>query len=285
MASSGAAAASQKKNILVMFDVDGTLTPARKAVEPHIKAFLGALRAHVTTAMVGGSDLPKQTEQLGEDVLHMFDYVFPENGLKAYQGGALIGETSFLNHLGEARLKALVNFVLAYLSRLDIPKKRGTFIEFRTGMLNVSPIGRNCSQAERDEFERYDHEHKVRAAMIAALQAEFPDYGLKYSIGGQISFDVFPVVRGSGGGGGGGGGRLLNRAAFCLTHAHHARRRAGTRPFRCATSSPRALTRSTFLATRRTRAATTMRSSPRPRSRATASRAPRTRSASAASCS
>jgi hypothetical protein len=24
-------------------------------------------------------------------------------------------------------------------------------------MLNVSPIGRNCSQAERDEFERYDH--------------------------------------------------------------------------------------------------------------------------------
>lgn len=33
---------------------------------------------------------------------------------------------------------------------------RGTFIEFRSGMLNVSPIGRNCSQEERDEFERYD---------------------------------------------------------------------------------------------------------------------------------
>lgn len=34
--------------------------------------------------------------------------------------------------------------------------RRGTFIEFRMGMLNVSPIGRNCSQEERDEFERYD---------------------------------------------------------------------------------------------------------------------------------
>lgn len=33
---------------------------------------------------------------------------------------------------------------------------RGTFIEFRSGMLNVSPIGRNCSQEERDEFEKYD---------------------------------------------------------------------------------------------------------------------------------
>lgn len=33
---------------------------------------------------------------------------------------------------------------------------RGTFIEFRSGMINVSPIGRNCSQEERDEFEKYD---------------------------------------------------------------------------------------------------------------------------------
>ena len=192
---SGGAAAPAKRNILVLFDVDGTLTPSRKAVTPAILSFLASLRGRVTTGMVGGSDLPKQLEQLGEGVLHMFDYVFPENGLKAYKDGALIGQTSFLDKLGEERLKALVNFLLGYLSTLDIPKKRGTFIEFRTGMLNVSPIGRNCSQEERDEFEAYDHAHKVRATMIAALLAKFPDYGLKCSIGGQISFDVFPVVR------------------------------------------------------------------------------------------
>lgn len=28
--------------------------------------------------------------------------------------------------------------------------------------------------------------------MVAAMQAEFADLGLTYSIGGQISFDVFP---------------------------------------------------------------------------------------------
>ncbi len=38
----------------------------------------------------------------------------------------------------------------------------GTFIEFRNGMLNVSPIGRNCSQEERDEFERFDETAGVR---------------------------------------------------------------------------------------------------------------------------
>lgn len=33
---------------------------------------------------------------------------------------------------------------------------RGTFIEFRNGMLNVSPVGRSCSQEERIEFYQLD---------------------------------------------------------------------------------------------------------------------------------
>jgi hypothetical protein len=47
MASSGAAAASQKKNILVMFDVDGTLTPARKEATAEMLQFLKALKGKV----------------------------------------------------------------------------------------------------------------------------------------------------------------------------------------------------------------------------------------------
>ncbi len=101
---------------------------------------------------------------------------------------------SFREFLGEARMKEFINFTLAYLSTIDIPVKRGTFIEFRNGMLNVSPIGRNCSQQERDDFEVYDKEHGVRKTMVETLQARFAHFGLKYSIGGQISFDVFPIV-------------------------------------------------------------------------------------------
>ena len=60
-------------------------------------------------------------------------------------------------------------------------------------MINVSPIGRNASTEERNEFERYDKEHQIRAKFVEALKKEFPDYGLTFSIGGQISFDVFPA--------------------------------------------------------------------------------------------
>lgn len=164
---------------------------AQKAT-PEMLEFLQRLRKTVMIGMVGGSDLKKQREQLGETVLDMFDYTFSENGLVAYKGRDLIAEASITAHLGEERLQKLINFILHYVADLDIPVKRGTFIEFRKGMLNVSPIGRNCSQKERCDFEVFDKEAKVRETFVKVLQDKFAQYDLTYSIGGQISFDVFP---------------------------------------------------------------------------------------------
>ena len=59
-------------------------------------------------------------------------------------------------------------------------------------MVNISPIGRNCAKDERNAFEEYDKEAGVRKAFVAALYKEFADLNLHISIGGQISFDVFP---------------------------------------------------------------------------------------------
>jgi phosphomannomutase len=155
---------------------------------------LAKLREKVVIGTVGGSDMQKQMEQLGNDVLSNFDYCFAENGLVAYKNGQLIAKQSLSEHLGDDVLKRLINFMLAYMSKIDnIPVKRGTFIEFRNGMLNVSPVGRNCSQEERDAFEKFDLEHNVRKDFVEALQKEFSDVDLTYSIGGQISFDVFPT--------------------------------------------------------------------------------------------
>ncbi|KAJ3040118.1 Phosphomannomutase [Rhizophlyctis rosea] len=178
---------------LVLFDVDGTLTPARKDVSPEMKQVLADLRKKVVIGFVGGSDLSKQKEQLGESCIEDFDYCFSENGLTAYRKGQQLASQSFIGWLGEEPYKKLANFVLKYIADLDIPKKRGTFIEFRNGMINISPIGRNCSHAERDEYEVYDKEHKIREKFVEALKAEFGNYSLTYSIGGQISFDVFPT--------------------------------------------------------------------------------------------
>ena len=117
---------------------------------------------------------------------------FAENGLDAWEDGKPTAKQSFAKHLGEPNLKKLINWVLHYFSTIDVPVKRGTFIEFRAGMLNVSPVGRNCSQEERDAFEVFDNKANVRKTMVAKMQKEFKDLDLTFSIGGQISFDVFP---------------------------------------------------------------------------------------------
>lgn len=60
-------------------------------------------------------------------------------------------------------------------------------------MINVSPIGRNASNDERNAYNTYDKAHNIRHDFVLALKKKFSDYGLTYSIGGQISFDVFPT--------------------------------------------------------------------------------------------
>lgn len=184
----------ERNKILLLFDVDGTLTFPRSDIEPLFEEFLyNKIKPIATIGVVGGSDLEKMFEQLnGQKILQHFDYLFPENGLVQIVNGIETGRQSIHKHLGEKTLQRFINFVLRYLSELELPFKRGTFIEFRNGMLNVSPIGRNCSRDERNFFADYDSKHNIRGTMIKKLEEEFHDIDLQYSIGGQISFDVFP---------------------------------------------------------------------------------------------
>jgi len=142
---------------------------------------LSRLRHKVAIGSIGGSDFSKQQEQLGTPqipVTSLFDFNFAENGLTAYRMGVPLASASFIQWIGEDNYKKLVKFILHYIADLDIPKKRGTFIEFRNGMINVSPIGRNATNAERAEYEKYDLQHNIRTTFVQAIKKEFPDLGL-----------------------------------------------------------------------------------------------------------
>ncbi|KAH7650423.1 phosphomannomutase [Cryptosporidium bovis] len=177
---------------LLLFDLDGTLTLARKPIMDDMIAVLKDAKNKVKIGIVSGSDYGKVSEQLLGKEKVCCHYVFSENGVVFHEDGKLVSSESISKHLGEDNLKRFINFCLKYISELDIPIKRGTFIEYRTGMLNISPIGRNCSYEERLEFYELDKEKNIRQNLIDALSSEFKDMDLKYSIGGQISIDVFP---------------------------------------------------------------------------------------------
>ena len=129
-----------------------------------------------------------------EHLIQEFDYVLMENGLVSYENKKQIVSESIVKHYGEEILQEMINFCLEYLSKVRLPKKRGTFIEFRTGMINISPIGRSCTLEERLEFNDYDRKHKIREDFIKILTEKFGEkYQMKFSLGGQISIDAFPI--------------------------------------------------------------------------------------------
>lgn len=183
----------KRTDVLFLFDVDGTLSPSRNKASQETLNMLKKLRERVNIAFVGGSDLPKQKEQIGDNVLDLFDYSFPENGVQFYRGRELVSKNSFINYITEKEYQRLVNYIFVLFSKVTCPVKRGNFIELRSSMLNISPIGRSCSQEERIEFFKYDKEKKIRQAICDQISEEFKHANIKCSIGGQISIDIFPI--------------------------------------------------------------------------------------------
>jgi len=51
--------------ILLLFDVDGTLTESRLTIKPSMWNLLKDAKTKLYLGIVGGSDYPKQQEQLG----------------------------------------------------------------------------------------------------------------------------------------------------------------------------------------------------------------------------
>lgn len=182
------------KKTIILFDVDGTLSESRKIIKDNMVKCLSELKnnKNIDIGIVGGSNLEKQKEQLKEDNMSLFNYIFSENGLMAFKNGKLINKTSIVTFLGEENVKQVINESLYYMSKIDIPVKRGTFIEFRNGMINLCPVGRSCTQQEREQFFEYDNKHKIREKMVKHLQDKLEKLNLSFSIGGQISIDVFP---------------------------------------------------------------------------------------------
>ena len=123
--------------IIALFDVDGTLTVPRGEITPDMLDFMKTLSTKITVGIVGGSDLPKQEEQLGANIVNLFPYNFSQNGLVAYKDGELQEVQTIAKFLGEDNIKRIVNWTMRYLAEIDIPVKVRTSVMICTRWFRI----------------------------------------------------------------------------------------------------------------------------------------------------
>jgi phosphomannomutase len=169
---------------LYLFDVDGTLTPSRQKIDPKFKEWFMRFAEQYPVAFVSGSDSEKTVEQVGQDLFDAVEYSFNCAGNTVYRQGQLIYQSEW--QPDDKLMKHLSYELLAS----KYPHRYGNHIEIRTGMVNFSTVGRDCTVGERISYHIWDREHREREQICARLKAQLPH--LTFEIGGNISIDIFP---------------------------------------------------------------------------------------------
>ena len=146
----------EKMNIYV-FDMDGTLTPARQPMQKDFSfRFLPWLKTNLAY-IAAGSNYEKLTEQLPPDIVSSFSGIFSSMGNVYHQKGQEVYKNEI--KLDKEMLKALERF---RKSTTYDGKLYSNYMELRPGMLNFSILGRNCPFSEREKYHNWDNIHHER---------------------------------------------------------------------------------------------------------------------------
>ena len=197
---------------IVLFDMDGTLTPPRKTLDTSLLSTLADLTQYAEIGIVSGSDIHYIMEQCKllflSDTLKLKTHILPCNGTKycappsSQDQSHKISAISFMrdkigNHDFHRLMKIIIDYQNHIVSHYDIPLT-GHFISYRGSMINWCPIGRNATDIDREKFRQFDKTFGTstfRKAILTQLKEEIDNLRIKITVklGGETSFDIFPT--------------------------------------------------------------------------------------------
>ena len=187
---------------IYLFDIDGTLTPARQPMSKDFAAFFVDFCRKEPVYLCTGSDWDKVREQVPERILKLVkgmftcsanEYWYWEEGKD--DGPNRPGFSEFTKmHSFTAQFDPppeLIADLNLFLESSDCPVKTSNHVEERTGMINFSVVGRGCTQEQREEYAAWDREHGEREKICSVLRKKYEQ--LSFNVGGQISIDISPI--------------------------------------------------------------------------------------------
>tara|TARA_A100001515_G_scaffold1979_1_gene1988 strand:+ start:582 stop:1349 length:768 start_codon:yes stop_codon:yes gene_type:complete len=187
----------------LLFDMDGTLTDARKPISEDVVNALRSVSPSIRKYLVTGSDMSKIEEQIPNDILlDLFERVYSCNGTRVYNCNLdmddetkaiepeLIHSTTLTDFYSEADINHIINSLLKIAYKTHTKIKTGTFVEWRESQINFSVLGRNCTSEQRDDYLKWDRKSGEREKIVDDLREKFKGWGLSFRLGGQISIDI-----------------------------------------------------------------------------------------------
>ena len=165
-----------------IFDVDGTLTPSRLKMNNEFEIFFRNWMSDKNVYLLTGSDHDKTIEQVGVDVWREVTESHQCGGNVVYRGGDLIEVSKW------EPSKKLLDRCQELIDESPYEIRTKNHLEVRVGLLNISVVGRDCTQEQREAYYEWDKINKDREHICNVLNKEFPN--LESSAGGQISIDI-----------------------------------------------------------------------------------------------
>ncbi len=177
---------------LIIFDLDGTLTPAKSTMRADMGALLSRLLAQKKVAVISGGTYNQfQTEFLASlpNGVEGFAglYLLPTSGTRLFVWkGAWTEE--YAENLFPNEKTAVMNAFHAALSAAGYQtpvKAYGPIIEDRGSQITFSALGQSAPLGEK---LLWDPKHEKRGAIADILKEKIPQFDVR--IGGTTSIDV-----------------------------------------------------------------------------------------------
>ena len=196
------------KNV-VLFDMDGTLTPPRKEMPVEMLDALLLLLQYADVGIVSGSPF-EYIEQQCQLLFKQADenslkdlLILPCNGTQkfSYQDDTWNKDSSLdmRSCIGEDVHQTLMyslmqkQYICSLLCKSYEYPLTGHHISYRGSMVNWSPVGRNATHKDREKFVLADKKFAIRQEALEKLLVT-PELvkSLSFSLGGSTSIDIYP---------------------------------------------------------------------------------------------
>jgi len=169
-----------------LFDVDGTLTPSRRSMDPEFRIWFCEFMSTNDVFLVTGSDYAKTVEQLGTTITENVECVYGCSGNDVWKNGRNVWYNNWqLPVIAETFLTQCLNE-----SMFEI--RTGNHLERRPGMVNFSIIGRNATHEQRKQYIEHDTKYNERNQIVEAFNMMFGDE-ITATAGGETGLDIYPV--------------------------------------------------------------------------------------------